>query len=69
MPDPFMVLGCFAERENKKNSSSFLSPSEFFYDEEDFKKYQQHTARNGKVGERVGDLLGDLLSQQACSYS
>lgn len=56
-------LLAFAECENKKNSSAFLSASEFFYDEENIKKYQQHVAWNGEVGNSVEDII----SQQACS--
>lgn len=54
----------FADCENKKNSSSFLSPSEFFNDEENIKKYQQHIAWNGKVG----NSIENILAEQACRY-
>lgn len=46
MSDPLVFVEC----ENKKNPSPVLSAPEFFYDEENVKKYQQHIAWNGKVG-------------------
>lgn len=49
-------LFCFADCKSKKNSSSFLSPSEFFHDEENIKKYQQHIAWNGKVGNSTENI-------------
>lgn len=57
MSDPLV----FAECEDKKNPSPVLSSPEFFYDEENVEKYQQHIARNGEVG----NSTGNVLSQQA----
>lgn len=47
----------FAECENKKNPSPVLSPPEFFYDEENVKKYQQHIAWNDEVGYSTKSIL------------
>lgn len=46
-----------AECENKKNPSPLLPPPEFFHDEENSKKYQQHVAWNGQVGSSTENIL------------